>query len=98
MRFSKQLDRLGEPSTSKLHIYPLTAEFTELGDAVTVISSEFNSVSHDSEIDDKSLLASAKWQATAISEEPIISHLSISGEYGTSRGSEYYARECCCGE
>jgi len=53
----------GKPSTSKLHIHPLTAEFSELGDFISVISSDFNRISHDAEIDDKSLLASSGWHA-----------------------------------
>jgi hypothetical protein len=53
----------GKPSTSKLHIHPLTAEFSEFGDYISVISSEFNRISHDAELDDRSLLASGGWHS-----------------------------------
>ena len=53
----------GKPSSSKLHTHPLTKEYTEGGDFVTVISSEFNQIAHDADIDDKSLLASGGWHA-----------------------------------
>jgi len=53
----------GKPATSKLHIHPLTAEFSEFGDYISVISSEFNRISHDADIDDKSMLASGGWHA-----------------------------------
>lgn len=53
----------GKPSTSKLHIHPLTAEFSEFGDYISVISSEFNRISHDADLDDRSLLASGGWHS-----------------------------------
>lgn len=53
----------GKPSTSKLHIHPLTAEFGEFGDFISVIDSEFNRIAHDAEIDDQSLLASGGWHS-----------------------------------
>ena len=53
----------GKPITSKLHIHPLTAEFSEFGDFISIIDSEFNRISHGAEIDDKSLLASAGWHS-----------------------------------
>lgn len=53
----------GKPSTSKLHIHPLTAEFSEFDDFVSIIDSEFNQISHDAELDDKSLLASSGWHS-----------------------------------
>jgi hypothetical protein len=49
----------GKPASSKLHVHPLTAEFSELGDQVTVISSESNKVSYYG--DDNSKLASRGW-------------------------------------
>ena len=51
----------GKPSTSKLHIHPLTAEFSELGDNVTVISSE-NTKKYRGN-DDFSKLASTGWHS-----------------------------------
>ena len=58
----------GKPATSKLHIHPLTAEFSELGDFINVITSDFNQirdVDYDSgyDNDDKSLLASNGWHS-----------------------------------
>jgi alpha-ketoglutarate-dependent taurine dioxygenase len=49
----------GKPATSKLHIHPLTAEFSELGDTVTVISSESRKTYYGD--DDLSKLASTGW-------------------------------------
>jgi hypothetical protein len=49
----------GKPATSKLHIHPLTAEFSELGDTVTVISSEKQKTYRGE--DDLSKLASTGW-------------------------------------
>jgi Taurine catabolism dioxygenase TauD, TfdA family len=60
----------GKPTTSKLHIHPLTAEFSEFGDYISVISSEFNRIPHDADIDDQSLLASGGWHA----EYPLSHH------------------------
>jgi alpha-ketoglutarate-dependent taurine dioxygenase len=53
----------GKPATSKLHIHPLTEEFSEFGDFISVISSDFNRISHDADIDDKSELTSGGWHA-----------------------------------
>jgi hypothetical protein len=68
---SKQQERIGiklgelsgKPSTSKLHIHPLTEEFSEFGDYISVISAEFNRISHDADLDDRSLLASGGWHS-----------------------------------
>jgi alpha-ketoglutarate-dependent taurine dioxygenase len=49
----------GKPATSGLHIHPLTAEFSELGDQVTVISSERRPAYRGD--DDISQLASRGW-------------------------------------
>jgi len=57
----------GKPATSKLHIHPLTAEFSENGDYISVISSEFNRISHDADLDDRSLLASSGWHTEYLS-------------------------------
>jgi hypothetical protein len=53
----------GKPETSKLHIHPLTEEFSEFGDYISVISAEFNRIPHDEDFDDKSLLASSGWHS-----------------------------------
>ena len=53
----------GKPSTSKLHIHPLTEEFSEFGDYVSVISAEFNRITHDADLDDRSTLASDGWHS-----------------------------------
>ena len=53
----------GKPTTSKLHIHPLTPEFSEQGDYISVIDADFNRISHDADNDDKSLLASNGWHA-----------------------------------
>jgi alpha-ketoglutarate-dependent taurine dioxygenase len=53
----------GKPATSKLHIHPLTEEFSEFGDYISVISAEFNRIPHDEDFDDKSLLASGGWHS-----------------------------------
>ena len=68
---SKQQEQLGirlgelsgKPTTSKLHIHPLTEEFSEFGDFISVISADFNRISHDADIDDKSTLASSGWHS-----------------------------------
>jgi alpha-ketoglutarate-dependent taurine dioxygenase len=51
----------GKPSTSKLHIHPLTPEFSELGDHVTVISSANFQKYRGNE--DLSKLASTGWHS-----------------------------------
>lgn len=57
----------GKPATSKLHIHPLTAEFSETGDFISVITSDFNQIrpvgndGYDGE--DKSELASNGWHS-----------------------------------
>lgn len=58
----------GKPATSKLHIHPLTAEFSEFGDFISVIDANFNQirdVENDTgyDYDDKSLLASNGWHS-----------------------------------
>jgi alpha-ketoglutarate-dependent taurine dioxygenase len=53
----------GKPATSKLHIHPLAAEFSENGDYISVIDADFNPISHDADLDDRSLLASRGWHA-----------------------------------
>ena len=53
----------GKPATSKLHIHPLTEEFSEFGDYISVISADFNKISHDADIDDRSMLASSGWHS-----------------------------------
>jgi alpha-ketoglutarate-dependent taurine dioxygenase len=55
----------GKPATSKLHIHPMTAEFSELGDTTNVIDLKFNSIgpleNGGYDDDDKSTLASNGW-------------------------------------
>ena len=58
----------GKPATSKLHIHPLTAEFSELGDFINVIDSNFNQIrpvegESGYDLDDKSLVASNGWHS-----------------------------------
>ena len=68
---SKQQEQLGtrlgelsgKPATSKLHIHPLTEEFSEFGDYISVISADFNRIAHDADIDDRSNLASGGWHS-----------------------------------
>jgi alpha-ketoglutarate-dependent taurine dioxygenase len=61
----------GKPATSKLHIHPLTAEFSENGDYISVIDADFNRISHDEDIDDRSLLASSGWHAEYFALRPL---------------------------
>jgi hypothetical protein len=65
----------GKPATSKLHIHPLTEEFSEFGDYISVISSEFNQIRHDAEVDDKTHLASSGWHSEY--QTPTSSRLTI---------------------
>ena len=70
----------GKPATSKLHIHPLTSEFSENGDYISVISSEFNRISHDADLDDRSLLASSGWHTEYLSSHAKSSNSSITFE------------------
>lgn len=51
----------GKPDTSGLHVHPLTKEFSELGDRVSVISSEGKKVVASGESEERSARASNGW-------------------------------------
>ncbi|KAH8153022.1 uncharacterized protein LAJ45_02609 [Morchella importuna] len=53
----------GKPDTSGLHVHPLTKEFSELGDRVSVISSEGKKVVASGESEERSARASNGWHA-----------------------------------
>ncbi|EKM51097.1 uncharacterized protein PHACADRAFT_103865 [Phanerochaete carnosa HHB-10118-sp] len=65
----------GKPASSKLHIHPVTAEASELGDEISVITSERNREYVASRVD-RSTLSALNWHAD-ITFEPIPSDYAI---------------------
>lgn len=51
----------GKPDTSGLHVHPLTKEFSELGDKVSVISSDGKRIVTSGEREERSERASSGW-------------------------------------
>ncbi|THG95533.1 hypothetical protein EW026_g6134 [Hermanssonia centrifuga] len=65
----------GKPASSKLHVHPITEETSELGDEISVISSERNR-EYVTPRFDRSALSAANWHAD-ITFEPIPSDYAI---------------------
>ncbi|KAI5119248.1 hypothetical protein M0805_008799 [Coniferiporia weirii] len=64
----------GKPTTSKLHIHPITEETSELGDEISIISSDRSK--YDRAFADRTALSAASWHAD-ITFEPIPSDYAI---------------------